>query len=396
MNTQNIKDLSEKFYQEIVAIRHDIHMNPEIGFEEVKTAALVKKTLEKYGIPYQSEIAKTGVLGILKGNKPGKTVLLRADMDALVLQDDSGVPYASKIPNRMHACGHDGHTAGLLGAAMILSQMKDEIKGTIKFMFQPAEENEGGALPMIEAGILENPKVDAAFGCHVWGEAKEGTAKVCHGPMMASPDIFELEIIGKGGHGANPHLAIDPIVVSAYVITTLQSIISRRINPLESVVLSIGSIKGGDVHNIIPNSVKITGTVRTLSEKVREQIPTEMENVIKGVTSTHGADYKFDFIRKFPVLINDHAITDIAQEAFSKILGTDHVEEVAHKSMGAEDFAYLAQNVPSTFVYVGIAEDENNPVLHHNPKFKWHDKNLKILAQGYAQMALDFLNKEER
>jgi len=390
MNT--IKKLSERFYNEMVDIRHTIHMNPELGFEEVKTASLVKEVLKKYEIPFQSEIAKTGVLGILRGKNPGKTVLLRADMDALVIQEKSGVDYASKIPNRMHACGHDGHTAGLLGAAMILSQLKDEFDGAIKFMFQPAEENHGGALPMIEEGILKDPKVDGAFGCHLWGQLKEGTVRVSHGAMMASPDLFELEIMGKGGHGAYPHLAIDPITIAAYVITTLQSVVSRRINPVEPVVITIGSINGGNLYNIIPNSVKISGTVRTLNERIRKQIPIEMENVIKGVTSTHGAKYDFKYIRKYPVLVNNHEMADIAQQAFSKILGAENVRELEQPSMGAEDFAYLAQEVPSSYVYLGIAEDENNPVLHHNPKFKWEDKNLKILAQGYAQIALDFLN----
>lgn len=391
MATGEIKELSNKFYNEMVAIRHEIHMNPEIGFEEINTSTLVIKTLEKYGISYKSGIAKTGVLGILEGKNPGKTVLLRADMDALILQEESGVTYASKVPNRMHACGHDGHTAGLLGAAMILSQLKDEFDGTIKFIFQPAEETEGGALPMIEAGILEDPMVDAAFGCHLWGELQEGSVRVAHGPMMAARDTFEIEIIGKGGHGANPHFTIDPITISAYVITMLQSIVSRRIDPLESAVVTIGSIKGGDAHNIIPNSVKISGTVRTLNEKVRNQVSIEMENIIQGVVSTHGADYNFYYEKKYPVLINSPEITDLAQKAFSKIVGSDHVAELEKPSMGGEDFAFIAQKVPSSFVYVGIAEDINNPPLHHNPLFQWNDKNLKILAQGYAQMAIDFL-----
>lgn len=395
MITAEIKNLSDEFYNEIVEIRHDIHMNPEIGFEEIKTSSLVMKTLDKYGIPYTSGIAKTGVLGILEGKKPGKTVLLRADMDALVLQEESGVAYSSKIPNRMHACGHDGHTAGLLGAAMILSQLKDKFDGTIKFMFQPAEETEGGALPMIEAGILENPKVDAAFGCHVWGELEEGAVRVYRGAMMAAPDTFEIEIRGKGGHGASPHLTIDPITISAYVITMLQSIVSRRIDSLESAVITIGSIKGGDAHNIIPNSVRLYGTVRTLSEKVRNQIPIEMENVIKGVVSTHGADYTFSYEKVFPVLINDPKITDIAQNALSKIVGLNQVKELEKPSMGGEDFAYIAQHVPSSFVYIGIAEDMDNPPMHHNPSFKWNDKNLKILAQGYTQMAIEFLTMKE-
>lgn len=392
MITKQIKALSDKFYEEVVDIRHEIHMHPEIGFEEVNTARLVTETLDKYNIPYTSGIAKTGVLGILEGKNPGKTVLLRADMDALAMQEESGVSYSSKIPNRMHACGHDGHTAGLLGAAMILSKLRDEFDGIIKFMFQPAEETAGGALPMIEEGILENPKVDAAFACHLMGDQKEGKVRVSHGPMMASPDTFEIKIMGKGGHGAIPHISIDPITISAYVITTLQSVVSRRIDPIEPVVISIGSISGGEAHNVIPDSVRIYGTVRTLNEKIRKQVPLEMERVIKGVVSTHGGDYSFDYERKFPPLINDPRMTDIAENAFIKIVGEDNVSEIDNPTMGGEDFSYIANHVPSSFVYVGITKDENNPVIQHNKAFKWDDKNLKILAEGHAQMAIDFLN----
>lgn len=391
MITDKIKALSNEFYEEVVEIRHEIHRHPEIGFEEVNTARLVMETLDKYNIPYTSGIAKTGVLGILEGKQPGKTVLLRADMDALVMQEDSGVSYSSRIPNRMHACGHDGHTAGLLGAAMILSQLRDEFDGTIKFMFQPAEETEGGALPMIQEGILENPQVDAAFACHLMGEEKEGKIRVAHGPMMAAPDTFEIKIIGKGTHGAIPHLGIDPITISAYVITMLQSIVSRRIDPLEPVVISIGSIKGGEAHNVIPNSVRIYGTVRTLNEATRKQVPLEMERVVKGVVSSHGADYTFRYDRKFPPVINDSQMTDLAQEAFGKIVGPENVSEIDNPTMGGEDFSYIAKRVPASFVYVGITKDVNNPVIQHNPKFKWDDQNLKILAQGQAQVAIDFL-----
>ncbi|RBP38959.1 M20 metallopeptidase family protein [Garciella nitratireducens] len=393
MLTKEIQKLSEDFYEEIVSLRHCIHENPEIGFQEFQTAQLIIDTLEKYGIEYQSGIAKTGVVGVIKGKNPGKTVLLRADMDALILQEETYLSYASKVNNRMHACGHDGHTAGLLGTAIILNSLKEYFDGTVKLMFQPAEETEGGALPMIEEGVLENPKVDAAFACHLWGNTPEGKVEICHGPMMAACDCFELKIKGIGGHGAMPHLTVDPISIAAYIITMLQSVVSRRMDPLEPVVLSIGSINGGDGNNIIPDSVKITGTVRTLNEKVHQQIPKEMENIIKGVCDTYGANYDFYYQREFPVLINDSAMTDLAGKAFSKILGEENVKELEKPYMGGEDFAYLAQRVPSSFAYIGISKDMDHPILHHNPKFKFDDKNLKILSQGLAQIAVDFLKK---
>lgn len=393
MLTEKIKKLSEDFYGEMVSLRHQIHENPEIGFEEFQTARLIMDTLERYGIEYQSGIAKTGILGTIKGKNPGKTILLRADMDALVLQEETNLLYASKVPNKMHACGHDGHTAGLLGVAMILNSLKDFFEGTVKLMFQPAEETEGGALPMIEEGILENPKVDAAFGCHLWGNTPEGKVEICHGSMMAACDHFELEIKGVGGHGAMPHLTIDPITIASYTITMLQSVVSRRIDPLESAVLTIGSIKGGEVNNVIPDSVKVTGTVRTLNEAIHEQIPREIENVIKGICSTYGATYDFYYKREFPVLINDSSMTNLAGQAFSKIVGEENVRELEKPYMGGEDFAYLAQRVPSSFIYIGISKDMDHPILQHSSKFQFDDKNLKTLSQGLAQVAIDFLEE---
>lgn len=391
--TEDLRQWTEEIYDELVSLRHEIHMHPEIGFEEVRTSALVRATLKKYGIPHTT-MAKTGVVGLVEGTGPGRTVLLRGDMDALVLQEEAEVPYRSRIANRMHACGHDGHTVGLLGAGILLKKLAHRFPGNVKLMFQPAEEEEGGALPMIEEGILENPKVDAAFGCHLWGGLLSGKAEVAHGIMMGAPSIFHLTITGKGGHGAQPHRTIDPILLSAHVLTMLQTVVSRRMNPLDPGVLTVGSIQGGAVHNVIPNQVHIIGTVRTLKESTMDQMETEMENIIRGVTSAHGASYTFDFQRKYPPLVNDAGMTAIAKEAFQKILGADQVTEIQEPTMGGEDFAFVAKAVPSSFVFVGIAEEEEKPVVHHHPLFQWEDRHLKTLAQGLAQTALDFLLEE--
>jgi len=391
--SKRISEILEKNYDEIVSIRHQIHMEPEIAFEEVKTAALVAETLKKLGIETRTGIAKTGVLGTLHGKGPGRTVLLRADMDALPVDEMADVPYRSKVKGKMHACGHDAHTSGLLGAAMILSELRDSFDGCVKFMFQPAEEEDGGALPMIEEGILESPKVDAAFGCHLWGLMKEGKVAVSGGPIMASPDVFDLEIKGKGGHGAQPHLTIDPIAVSAAIITAFHNMTGRRVDPLVPAVVSVCSINGGEVHNVIPEKVIMNGTIRTLDEETRQRIPMELEKLANGIAESMGATATFIYGKRFPVLVNDHEMARLARDSFKKHAGDENVSDNQIQSMGGEDFAYLGQHVPSAYAFIGIAEDEASPVLHHNPFFGFDDSNMKLLSKGLAQIALDFLSE---
>jgi len=395
MDTDRIIELSKKHYNRVVELRHQFHMNPETSFEEFETSKTVANELEKLGIEVTRNVAKTGVVGLIKGKYPGKTVLLRADMDALLVQEEADVPYKSKVPGKMHACGHDGHTAGLLGAAMILNELKDEMHGNIKLVFQPAEENDGGAEPMIAEGVLENPKVDAAFACHVWGTFKEGQIFVKHGPVMASPDIFKFKIIGKGGHAAMPHLTIDPVMIAVQAINNMQSIISRRINPLQPAVISFTSIHGGEVHNVIPNEVEVMGTIRIFDKELREWIPQAMKNVLKGTTESQGGSYVFEHIKRYPPLINDNEMTDMVEKSVAKIVGKDNVTEAPEPNMGGEDFAYFAEQVPSSFYFVGIAPTEDETVSHHHPKFAWDDKNLLIVSQSLAQVALDYLNKNK-
>lgn len=391
MYTERIKQLLEKYNDKIVGLRHEFHMYPEIGYEEVRTSRIIIEELEKLGVEVTTNVAKTGVVGLIKGKYPGKTVLLRADMDALPIQEEADISYKSRIPNRMHACGHDGHTSGLLGAAMILNEIKDELHGNVKLVFQPAEEDEGGAKPMIDEGILENPKVDAAFGCHVWGSIPEGDIHIKHGAMMAAPDKFIFKVIGKGGHGAMPHTCIDPIIIAVQAINSMQYIISRRINPLEPAVISYCSIHGGENHNVIPNEVEVIGTIRTFDEDLRKWIPSAMESILKSTAECQGADYVFEYLEKFPALINDNKMTDLVSNSLSKIVGKNHVIELPEPTMGGEDFAYFTQRVPSSFFFVGIAKDKGNLVSHHHPKFEWDDNNLATIAMGLAQVAVDFL-----
>lgn len=394
MSTENIKALSEKFYPEVKALRHYFHMNPELSFKEYGTAKRVAEVLESLGIETQTGVAETGVVGLIRGAADGPTVLLRADMDALLLQEEADVPYHSQVPGVMHACGHDGHTAGLLGAAMILNELKAQLKGNVKLVFQPAEENEGGALPMIEAGVMENPKVDAAFGCHLWGNLKEGQIQVKKGPMMASPDMFNIKIIGRGGHAALPHLSIDPISISAQVINEFQTIISRRKNPVLPAVISVSMIHGGETHNVIPNTVELCGTIRVFDKEVRKWIPEAMESVLRHVTEANGASYEFYVEKRFPPLINDSAMTELVEKSAVQLWGSERVEWSDTPNMGGEDFAYFAEHVPSSFFFVGIAPDDSEPVSHHHPKFAWNDDVLKVSMQTLAQVAIDFLNQK--
>lgn len=386
-----VKRLGEKYLQHMINLRETIHMYPEDGFSEFTTSKIIIEELEKLGIKVQKNVAKTGVVGLIEGKYPGKTVLLRADMDALKIQEQADVEYKSKIDGMMHACGHDGHVAGLLGAAMILNELKDNLHGNVKLVFQPAEERDGGALPMIEEGVLENPKVDAAFAAHLWGYLNEGEVHLKEGPMMASPDIFNIKVIGKGGHGAVPQESIDPIVITCQIVNSLQTIVSRKINPLDPVVITCGRIQGGDCHNVIPNEVELEGTIRTFNEETRNWVPKVMEDLIRGITTPQGAAYEFKYEPKYPALINDKDMTSFAKESLKKVVGEENVFDLKEPNMGGEDFAYFAQKVPSAFIFVGIANNKSEPVIHHNPYFKWDSKNVGILAQSLSQIAIDYL-----
>lgn len=387
----NTKELVNKYIDEAILIRHKIHQFPELGFEEVKTSKTVMEFLEKHQISYKGGIAKTGILATIKGSQPGKTVLLRADMDALELEEDENHSLRSLVSGKMHACGHDGHTAGLALAGAILNEMKDQLHGTVHLMFQPAEETLGGAYPMILEGVLSD--VDGAFGCHLMGHVLEDHAETLVGPMMAAPDEFNIIIKGHGGHGGMPHTTIDPIVVAAHVVIGLQSIVSRMSDPFDPVVVSIGKIHSGTAFNIIPNHASITGTVRTLSEITRSEVEKRIKNIVSSISSAYYAQAEVHYERKYPVLVNDEVMVSIAKKAFKKVVPSQNVNDLDKPMMGGEDFAFIAQQVPSAFVFVGIAKDREHPIPHHHPSFDFDDKNIGVLGAGLAQMAWDFLNE---
>ena len=390
--TDKIKELAKKYSAVIMGAREYFHTNPEIEFTEYKTTKKITEILDEHGIEYKANIAKTGVMAIIRGKKDGKTVLLRGDMDALPIQEEADVPYKSVIDGMMHACGHDSHAAGILGAALILNELKDEISGNIKLIFQPAEENLGGAKPMIEEGILENPKVDAAFGLHVWGPLQEGKAATIKGPMMAAPDNIRIKLIGKGGHASMPNELIDPVLMASEVILNLQTIVSRKVDPLSPMVISCCSIHGGSAQNVIPNEVEIKGTVRTLNSDVREKAPVFIEQALKGITSIYNGSYEFDYILGYPPLVNEEKATEMLINSTEKILGEGNVEIMAKPVMGGEDFAYFSQHVPSAFIFLGIANDLKNPPVHHHPEFAFDSKNTVVSSEIMAQVAVDYLN----
>lgn len=392
METEKIIKKIKKVEEDIVELRHRIHQYPEIGYEEFTTAKLIAETLKKIDLEVEDNIYATGVTGLIKGKKSEKTILLRADMDALAIQEKTDLPYTSKKDGIMHACGHDVHSAMVLGAAVVLKELEDELAGNVKFVFQPAEEQEGGALGMIENGVMENPKVDAALGLHVWGTAQKGTVEIKYDSMMASPDRFLIKIIGEGGHAASPHQCIDPIIIATEVIQEFQNIISRKIEPTEPAVLSVCHIEGGNTHNVIPDEVIIEGTVRTLTEDTRYKIPAIMEKMLKKITGIYGADYELDYDYSFPPLINDKEMTDLVRKSAVKVLGEDKVIEITKPNLGGEDFSYFAKEVPASYFYLGIAPSKEEIIKHHNPHFYVDDD---VIADGIAilvQAVFDYFN----
>ena len=382
-----------EFHAEMTQWRHQIHAHPETAFEEHKTAELVAGLLESFGVTVDRGIARTGVIGTLKGSLPGdRAIALRADMDALHIEEQNDAPYASRHHGRMHACGHDGHTAMLLGAAKHLAETRN-FAGTIHFVFQPAEENEGGARLMIQEGVLERYPVEAVFGMHNWPEVPAGQFAVRSGPMMAAFDIFEITITGRGAHAAMPHLAIDPIVVAAQLVSGLQTIASRDVNPAESAVVSITQIHGGDTWNVIPETVVLRGTTRSFNPAVRDQIELAIRRIAEGVCRAGGAQIEFRYERRYPALINASAETEIAAATAASLVGESNVKRDLLPSMAAEDFACFLEQKPGAYIWIGNGTAEAGGILH-NPHYDFNDEVLPLGASYWVRLAESVLAKE--
>ena len=379
---QTIKDI-------IVSTRRDIHQHPELAFDEHRTSKLVAERLESFGIEIQTGVGKTGVVGTLKGKNDGKTIAFRADMDALPLQETSDISYKSKNAGIMHACGHDGHTAMLLGTAEVLSKQADKLNGTLKFFFQPAEEGHGGARFMIDDGALEG--VDEVYGIHLWNYQKYGTIGVKSGPIMAAADIFEITVHGKGGHGAAPQGTKDAVLIAAHLIQTLQTIVSRNTNPIESTVVTVGQINGGYNFNIIADKVTLRGTTRAYTEDNRQLIKKRMKEIIAGTEKTFGTKIELDYEAGYPPTINDPTAADNLLNAAQKIVGDGAGNP--YLSMGAEDFSYFLQKVPGCYFLVGSAPEGREPlsVPHHCSHFDIDERALLVGSSVYLQLAESLL-----
>lgn len=397
MNKQNlsqkIKEKAAAVEERVIELRHQIHQNPELSFEEDETSALAAAEMRKLGFEVRENIFGTGVTATFKNSSQpeARTLLIRADMDALPVEEKNELNFKSKNEGVMHACGHDGHTAILIGTAMVLKEMAADFKGNIKFLFQPGEETSGGAAGMIKAGVLKNPDVDAALGLHLWGSSPEGVVEYKSGPLMASPDRFDLKIIGRGGHAARPQNTIDPIPIGAEIISALQTIVSRRIDPLDSAVISVCNFEAGSTHNVIPDEAVLKATVRSLKSEVRKELAADIKKVIENICEIYGADYELNYIFGYPPVVNDSKITKILAGAAVKVLGEDRVREKEKAEMGGEDFSYFGLEVPAAFYFLGIAP-EAEIINHHQSDFKFNDSVLKDGVAVMAQTALDFLN----
>ena len=366
--TATLDSLADGMRERVVEWRRHLHQNPEVSFHEEQTARFVRETLESFGGLEISRPTDNSVVARLVGDRPGRTVALRADIDALPILEEKDFEFASRNPGAMHACGHDGHTAMLLGAAQILSGMRDELTGEIRFIFQHAEElSPGGAEELVEAGVMDG--VDAVIGAHLWSQLAVGKIGVTHGPMMAAPDIFEITIRGKGGHAAMPHQVVDSIAVGAQVVTNLQHVVSRETDPIDHVVVSVTKFSGGTTHNVIPGTVEMVGTVRTLDPEVRERVPELMERVIKGVTEAHGAGYEFRYKPGYRPVINAEEVTGVIEETVRDVFGEGALE-IMPPNMGGEDFSAYQQKAPGAFFLVGAGNEEKGIVNpHHHPRF---------------------------
>lgn len=372
----------------VINTRRDLHRIPEVGYTEEKTSAYVADYLSREGLEVQTGIAQFGVVGLLKTGRPGPTLLIRADMDALPLQEETGLEFASTHDGVMHACGHDAHMAMGLAAATVLNKIKDELNGAVKFVFQPAEEGPGGAEPMIKAGVMENPKVDYAIGCHVWPYIPEGTIGVRSGPFMAAMDRYDLKIIGKGGHGAMPHLCVDALEVGTQVVNALQRISSRHINPLEPVVVTVGSFHAGTAFNIIPGEAVLSGTTRTFDLDIWHSWEERLEKVIRGVCESMGAEFKFKFSKGYPPTINDDAMSDLVRRCAAEVVGSDKVVE-PEKTMGGEDMSFFLQQSKGCFFMLGAGREGGAPV--HNAKFAFNEDILALGVETHCRLALELL-----
>ncbi len=397
MTGTRLRDDIDEIMPGVIADRRHLHEHPELGFQEVETSRFVAERLQALGVEdIRTGIAKTGVTGLIRGTAssdgPTKTVLLRADMDALPIREENDVDYRSVADGVMHACGHDGHTAMLLGVSRVLLDQRDRFAGTVKVLFQPAEElPPGGAKPMIEAGVLEDPKVDAAFGMHLAQEQPLGVIGVRAGATMAAADRFVVHIKGKGGHGARPQSTVDPVVVGAQIVVALQTIVGREVDPTKAAVVTVGAFRAGEAFNVIPDTAELRGTVRTFDPEVRQQIAERIEALVTGIATSMRAEATVEYRYGYPATVNDPEMTELVRAAAAEVVGPDRVIEPP-QTMGAEDMSYFLEQVPGCYYIVGSRNPDKGLVWgHHHPRFDFDEEALANGIETLVTTTLRYL-----
>ncbi|NGZ77618.1 M20 metallopeptidase family protein [Saccharibacillus alkalitolerans] len=384
----------ENEYEQLVQWRRRMHAHPELSFQETHTARFIAETLTGFGYEVRTGVGGNGILADLQGSRPGPRIAFRADFDALPIEEENDVPYKSQNPGVMHACGHDGHTSTLLGVAKVLADSRGELRGSLRFIFQHAEEKlPGGAIAMIEAGALEG--VDEVYGAHLASYMPLGKLSVPSGPSMAAVDSFDIVVQGKGGHGAKPHQTVDAIVVGSQLVTALQHIVARHINPLHSAVVTVGVFRAGTAFNVIADKAKIEGTVRSFDPEVRRQLERDIRDMVHGITLAEHASYELDYVNGYPALVNPPQQAEEVRHIFAREFGEDSLYGL-DASMGAEDFAYYLQHRPGNFFNVGSQnKHEDTAFPHHHPRFDIDERALLIAAKAFLAIAADKLLSED-
>ncbi len=391
-----LEEITSKYRSWLVDVRRDLHQHPELAFEEVRTAQIMADNLKAFGLDVKKDLGRTGVVGLLTNDGKAPTVAIRGDMDALPIQEENDVPYASLNPGVMHACGHDAHTTIILGVARFLAENPDFLgdhSGQVKFIFQPAEEGRAGAAAMIRDGVLSDPPVDVIFGAHMVHTLPVGTVGLTPGPALAAFDRIEIKVTGKGGHAARPESTVDPVVTSSYLVTALQSIVSRNVNPLESAVLSIGSITAGNAFNVIPGSAVLVGTLRTLSNEVRELARKRIRDMAEQVAGAFGAKAEVDIEEGYPVMLNDPDCTAFARQTLETQFGKDPIRDIP-PVMASEDFSYYLQQVPGTFFRLGCGNVDRG-ITHsiHSPRFDIDEDVLPFGVAVFSELIRSYLKQ---
>ncbi|MGA7934456.1 MAG: M20 family metallopeptidase [Kovacikia sp.] len=391
VDTSRIRTEIQALQPQLVEWRRNLHQKPELGFREQLTAEFVARKLQAWGIEHQIGIAKTGIVATIRGNQAGSVLAIRADMDALPIQEENDVSYKSQHNGIMHACGHDGHVTIALGTALYLSRHRDAFAGTVRIIFQPAEEGPGGAKPMIEAGVLKNPNADAIIGLHLWNNLPLGTIGIRSGALMAAVELFNCIIQGRGGHGAMPQQTVDSIVVAAQAVNALQTIVARNVDPIDSAVVTVGKLNAGTAHNVIAANAKMQGTVRYFNPKYEGFFGQRMEQVISGICQAHGASYEWEYYSLYPPVINDDRIAALVRSVAETVVESPLGIVPQCQTMGGEDMAFFLQEVPGCYFFLGSANSEKDLAYpHHHPRFDFDETALGMGVEIFARCVEKF------